>query len=181
MMAGSDHGCVELIPMKEFLYPTEAGSDQGKRGQGWFANMLSYWQESKCAHLCFPFQTFYPRTLPQSGDFWMYIYYRQGQTDIEYLRGKVEFRIHVVQWRDSKFAASDIHLQEFPGEERVWFLCDKAEQISQPNGDLLDLHDFEHVAGKKLPSTIRNSVAPVHCLAKNLQTVKSCPSGVRAQ
>ncbi len=156
--------------MGDFLYPTQADG-----GIEWFANMLADWKGSERQYLCFPFKTFRPRTLPVGGTFWLYMYYRQGDTDTERLRGKVKFRIHVSAWSESAFEGADIHTQNFGGDEKVWFLCDKAEEIGLSGGVLLGLDHFEHTERKQLFSTIRTSIAPISCLAESVQVVRKFP------
>ena len=156
--------------MSDFFYPTQADG-----GREWFADVLAEWQKSERQFLCFPFQKFRPRTLPVGGTFWLYMYYSRDKTDIEHLRGKVKLRIHVSAWSESAFEGEDIYTHRFAGDERVWFLCDKAEEITLPGGVLLDFDHFAHTEDKHLPSTIRNSIAPVICSAESVQVVRTFP------
>jgi hypothetical protein len=144
--------------MTAFFYPTQADNHRE-----WLDGLLADWRRSNRKYLCFPFHSFKPRTLPSRGDFWMYMYYRKNNTDIDELKGKVKFRVHVIQWRDTPFVAKDTHFIDFGGGETVWFLCDKAEEIRKVNGELLSLDDFSHRDEKQLYSTIRTSIAPVAC------------------
>lgn len=157
--------------MRAFFYPTQAHNHHE-----WFGDLLAEWHRSNKKYLCFPFMSFKPHTLPSRGDFWMYMYYRQKQTDIDELKGKVKFRVHVIQWSDTPFAAPDIHLIDFGGGETVWFLCDKAEEVRKRDGNLLTLDDFSHRDGKQLYSTIRTSIAPVVCTEKSVQTIVIYPT-----
>jgi hypothetical protein len=144
--------------MTEFIYPTRANRDDE-----WLREMLSDWRDSKKKYLCFSFARFKPHTLDGKSDFWMYMYYRKGRTDIERLKGVVEFRIHVIQCFDAALERPDTHTQNFDRDEKIWFHCDGAEEIRTSTGGLLTLASFEHTEGKQLPSTIRSSIAPVIC------------------
>ena len=156
--------------MSAFFYPTQAHNHHE-----WFGDLLAEWHRSSKKYLCFPFMSFKPHTLPSSGDFWMYMYYRRQQTGIDQLKGKVKFRVHVTRWRDTAFQAPDTHHIDFGGGETVWFLCDKAEEIRKPDGSLLTYYDFSHRDGKQLYSTIRSSIAPVVCNEKNVQPIGIYP------
>jgi hypothetical protein len=143
--------------MPDYLYPTQA--DDHKE---WVMEMLMAWRTSGLPYLQFPFMIFTAHTLRES-PFWMYMYYREANTDIDFLKGKVKVRIHVIDWSYQLHRRPDAHYVDFGGDETTWFLCDKAEKLR-----LLSLSDFEHVDpdtgardGKQLSSTIRSSIAPV--------------------
>ena len=157
--------------MEGFFYPTQADNRRE-----WFEDLLKEWQKGGKSRLCFPFANYIPHTLPLSGDFWMFMYYRQTATDIDALKGKVKYRIHVTQWGESEFKAPGIHECDFTnGGRAAWFLCDRAEEIRQADGTYLSIDDFSHRDGKQLFWAIRSSIAPVVYNEKNLLTVTVFP------
>ncbi len=152
--------------MPEYIYPTQADDSHE-----WVLDMVDAWKATGKRYFCFPFMTFKVHTLPDSGDFWLYMYYRINKTDIKHLKGKIKLRIHVIDWANDPFVRSEVDLHDFDGGETVWLLCDEAQEINEVSGRLLSLSDFEHIDhrtgspdGKKLSSTIRSSIAPVSCL-----------------
>jgi len=87
---------------------------------------------------------------------------------VTHLKGAVKFRVHVISCSNQVIERSDVHVKRFDGTETIWFLCDAAEEIEKSNGMVLRFHDFEHLEGKRLASTIRNSIAPVSRLNSKL-------------
>ena len=158
------------ISLPEFLYPTEAEADWD-----WLPEMLTAWRAKGKTHLCFPFKNTRPHTLPERGSFWMYMYYRKTITDIAHLKGAVRFRVHVLSTSSEKIDAPDVHIQDFGGAEKIWFLCDRVEEITKADGSLLVREDFVHTEGTDLPSTMRNSIPPVSCLVRDLVVRSSYP------
>ena len=157
--------------MTDFMYPTQADNNHE-----WFLAMLNGWQKSSSKYLCFPFFKYKPYTLPPDENFWMFMYYRESTTDIEYLKGKVKYRIHVVKLTEEVIRRPDVFDVNFGGRERVWFLCDRAEYVVKDNGNLLTLEDFEHQdKSKVLTPTMRSSIPPVSCTQTDLQIRKSWP------
>lgn len=156
--------------MNAFFYPTQANN-----GDEWFSSMLDDWRKSGKSQLCFPFFRFKPHTLPASDAFWMFMYYRQNDTDALSLQRKVKYRIHVTQCSGTLFPGADIHTHDFGGGETIWFLCDRAEEIRDKNGSYLSIDNFSHKDGKQLASAIRSSIAPIVFDEKNLLTVTVYP------
>ena len=140
----------------EYLYPTQAD-----HGREWVRDMLDEWKASGKRYLCFPFVKVHPRTLNDLPA-WMYMYYRVLDTEMAHLKGRIKFRIHVVDVafsanNNSPFAGGDLfHFRfEWNHDRTTWFRCDRAEQIQ-----LLAFNHFVHPAGKHLPSALRSSIAP---------------------
>ena len=149
------------VPMKETIYTTWA-----RRDNHWVNDMLEKWQKSGDHYLCFPRILFEVHTLPDT-PFWMYFYYAKARTDIPSLQGEIEFRVKVLSWRpDHKYSGNDIRVFRGNEDGRVWFLCDRFEEIVKNDGSLLSLSDFRHAYGKNLISTMRNSIPQVILEAK---------------
>jgi hypothetical protein len=102
------------------------------------------------------------------------MYDAEGLTDIPALKGKIEYRFHVNDWSGTRFSGEDIHL--FRGDEdgKVWFLCDRYQEIAKADASLISLRDFSHVDNKNLVSTMRNSIPPVLCGA-NIHVIEQYP------
>lgn len=147
--------------MNEYIYPTRANY-----GDEWLRNMLNDWINSGLPNVSFPWLKFYPRTLEVETDsFWMYMYYTGRITDIPRLRGKIEYRIHVIDWRITNFFEESVFNARSEDEDvKIWLKCDKFEEIRNKYDQLLALDDFKHPHNKKLSSAIRNTIAPVVCL-----------------
>lgn len=159
--------------MTAYLYPTNDDN-----GTEWFADLLVRWRESQKRYLCFPFKQFRPCTLPAQGvDFWMYMYYRVPATTSMRLKGKVKFRVHVLDWSYSEDLCDSATAYVFPFRDppKIWFRCDRAEEIATQRGELLTRYDFNHRDGKQLHSAIRSSIAPVVCTDGNIQVVRAYP------
>lgn len=155
--------------MKETIYTTWA-----KQRNHWVEEMLGGWRSSGKSYLCFPWILFNVHTLPKKS-FWMYLYYAQSRTNAPLLKGKIEFRVRVTSWRsDSAFTGDDIYSVRIDEVGKVWFLCNRYEEIVKENGELLSLTDFQHVNGKNLISTIRNSIPQV-ILQSNIKTIQYYP------
>jgi hypothetical protein len=152
----------------EYMYPTQA-----ENGTEWVRDMLNVWEKSGKAVLLFPFMGFHPRTLPAE-PFWLYMYYRERKTINPNLRGKIFFRIHVVDWNDNGFARDEAHYVDFGGNEKVWFKCDRFQEVRSKDGALLTLKDFVHAHNKCLPSTMRSSIPPVKSQTV-IRTIKQYP------
>lgn len=154
--------------MKEYIYTTWTQSENE-----WVKDMLSYWKKSKKAYLCFPWIKFRVRTLSEP-PFWLYMYYSEGLTDIPFLKGKVEFRLHIRDWSDTKYIGRDILLSRGNEDGKIWFLCDKYREITLEGNTLISLMDFRHIQYKNLISTMRNSIPPVICEAR-IRTIENYP------
>jgi hypothetical protein len=154
--------------MKEYIYTTWTRSHNQ-----WVKDMLASWRRSKKPYLCFPWIKFRVHTLPET-PFWLYMYYAEGLTDVPALKGKFEYRLHVNDWSGTRFSGEDIHL--FRGDEdgKVWFLCDRYQEIAKAAASLISLQDFSHVDNKNLTSTMRNSIPPVLCEV-NIRVIEQYP------
>jgi len=142
--------------MNETIYTTWARKDNH-----WVNDMLTGWQKSNKQYLCFPWIQFKVHTLPEP-PFWMYFYYAKGRTDIASLKGRIEYRVRVINWNpESKFAGNDVYLIRSDEDGTVWFLCDRYEEIRRLDGQSLYLADFNHAQGMNLISTMRNSIPQV--------------------
>lgn len=167
----------EYIYPAEYLYPAIGHTDD------WVHDMLIRWKESSQRYLCFPFLRFHVHTLPNQGEpFWLYMYYRMSMTNDPTLKGKVKFRVHVVNWDEDKFDASNVYVYDFPNFDQVderttWFKCDRIEEIRNRDNKLLSFHDFRHAHNKLLGSAMRSSIAPVICRSKIL-VIRSYPGAV---
>lgn len=150
--------------MKEYIYPTRAN-----RGDEWAREMFEAWESSRKPLLCFPWIRFNVHTLVRE-PFWMYLYYTERATDILDLQGKVEFRVRVIDWNRSRFQKDNIYQARYDENGKVWFLCNRYEEIRGERRNLIGLDDFTHAAGKNLASTIRNSIPPVICHSKIIVT-----------
>ena len=147
--------------MKETIYTTWA-----RRDNHWVSDMLEGWRKSGKPFLCFPWILFEVHTLPVT-PFWMYFYYARGRTDIPSLQGRVEFRVQGVSWHPNpKYSGNDTCVFRGYEDGKVWFLCDRFEEIVKNDGSLLSLSDFSHAYGKNLISTMRNSIPQVILEAK---------------
>lgn len=80
----------------------------------------------------------------------MYMYYRHDETDIKHLKKAAKYRIHAISHSAELIDRADVHVRDFGGDEKIWFLCDKAEQISKADTSLFSLYDFEHRDDKQL-------------------------------
>ncbi|HLE16228.1 MAG TPA: hypothetical protein VI776_15885 [Anaerolineales bacterium] len=146
--------------MKEYIYPTRANTDDE-----WARDMLNAWEKSRKPLLCFPWILFNVHTLVKE-PFWMYLYYTVRATDIPALQGKVEFRVRVIDWSLARFQQDSIYPARYEEDGKVWFLCERYEEIRNAHQQLLSLDDFAHATGKNLISTIRNSIPQVICHSK---------------
>jgi len=146
--------------MMEFIYPTRANI-----GDEWARNMLERWQDSGQSYLCFPWILTSVHALSQE-PFWMYLYYTLSASDVPALLGKVEYRVHVIGWQNTKYQGEDIYKARYEEDGKVWFLCDYFEEIRKWSGEMLGLEDVAHAHGKSLISTLRNSIPPVICHEK---------------
>jgi len=142
----------------EYRYPTQAD-----HGREWVRDMLDKWKASGKRYLCFAFVKFHPHTLNDLPA-WIYMYYRVLDTDVAHLKGRITFRIHVIDVafspnNNSPFAGDDnFHFRFGWNHDRTaWFRCDRAEQIQ-----LLALDSFTYPDEKHLPSALRSSIAPAH-------------------
>jgi hypothetical protein len=135
---------------------------------------LQGWSVGGEKFLAFPFSGFTPRTLPKGQDFWMYMYYREGLTEFAHLKRAVKYRVRVVACSESRFAMPDTCEVSWGGE-KMWFLCDKGEEIAKPSGALFTDADFRHADGKNLSSTMRTSIPPVERVGPDLRVVASYP------
>ena len=161
MVLGIDNSIIAGILMKETIYTTWA-----RRDNHWVSDMLEGWRKSGKPFLCFPWILFEVHTLPVA-PFWMYFYYARGRTDIPLLQGRVEFRVQVVSWHPNpKYSGNDTCVFRGYEDGKVWFLCDRFEEIVKNDGSLLSLSDFSHAYGKNLISTMRNSIPQVILEAK---------------
>jgi len=162
----------DMMKDLEYMYPTEYMYPAIGHTEDWVCDMLARWQKSSLRYLCFPFLRFHVHTLPARGEsFWLYMYYRMSKTDDPTLKGKIRFRVRVVDWDEDKFKASNVCVYNFPnfdqGDERtMWFKCDRIEEIKNKDDKLLSFHDFRHVHNKLLGSAMRSSIAPVICQSK---------------
>lgn len=93
----------------------------------------------------------------------MYLYYTEKETDIPNLQGKVEFRVGVIDWDLARFEQDGIYKARYNEDGKVWFLCDRYEEVRNVNQHMLNLGDFTHTDGKNLISTLRNSIPQVVC------------------
>jgi hypothetical protein len=140
----------------ETIYTTWARKDKH-----WVNEMLDGWRDTGEPYLCFPWIKFQVHTLPVP-PFWMYLYYAVGLTDISSLQGRVEYKVRVVSWQPNiPYRDGNIHIVRENEDGKVWFLCDRFEEVVKEGGELLSLSDFNHAYGKNLVSTIRNSIPQV--------------------
>jgi hypothetical protein len=146
--------------MKEYIYPTRANI-----GDEWARYMLEKWEESSLPLLCFPWILTSVHTLSRE-PFWMYLYYTLSASDIPALMGKIEYRVHVIAWQNTRYHGDNIYKARYDEDGKVWFLCDHFEEIRKWSGEMLGLEDFTHANGKNIVSTLRNSIPPVICHEK---------------
>ena len=71
-----------------------------------------------------------------------------------------------VDWNENEYARGDIYTYPTTLDGKVWFLCDKFEEVSRISGGMLAFEDFQHAEGKNLGSCLRNSIAPAICVPK---------------
>jgi hypothetical protein len=151
------------VMMIEFLYPT-------RYENGWIEDMISDWKKSNKPFMSFYFHKFYPRTLPPKPfePFWIYFYYSHERTERPHLSGKILYRVNILDYNESGyFNQTDVSIIRFSGVAKIWFKCDKFEEIKNANGALLNSDNFRHIdPNKKLLSTIRSSIAPVKRLSQ---------------
>ncbi len=146
----------------EYIYATSYNAERNRTE--WVYDMLAGWERTGKSRLCFSWVRSHPRKLPSPGEpFWLYIYYRKRQTNLPKLKGKVKIRVHVVNWGEEEFMGDSIHLHRHPEEGRVWFLCDRFEEVNNRAGGLLSFEDFAHAEGKDLGSAMRSSIPRVIC------------------
>ena len=141
--------------MAEYLYPTRTNS-----GDEWLKDMLDSWRGTGCRYLCFPWIKFRVHTI-RDQSFWLYMYYSQNRSDIPDLMGVIEYRLSIMEWGTSKYLGREIHVARGDEPGTIWFLADRYEKIRKAEGDLVGLDDFRHADGKRLGSSIRNSIPPV--------------------
>jgi hypothetical protein len=128
--------------------------------------MILEWQNSKRPMLSFAFYRFFPHGLPNE-PFWLYLYYSKSSSIDPYFQGKLRFRFQVITWNRLQFSRPDTYTFHPKNHEaKVWFLCDKYEEVSLVSGGMLAYEDFRHPSGKNLGSCLRNSIAPAICNAK---------------
>ena len=153
--------------MKEFLFPVEYVTH-------WDEEMIRNWMDSKKVLLAFAFNRFYPHELANE-PFWLYLYYTKGRTMDPYYQGKLRFRFHVIDWNKNMYIRDDTYTYPTTLDGKVWFLCDKYEEVSHKFGGMLAYADFRHPEGKNLGSCLRNSIAPAICVANNIKVKKQYP------
>ena len=141
--------------MAEYLYPTRTNS-----GDEWLKDMLDSWRGSDRRYLCFPWINFRVHTI-RDQSFWLYMYYSLNRSDIPDLIGVIEYRLSITEWRTSKYLGREIHVERDDEPGTIWFLADRYEKIRKAGGELVELRDFHHADGKRLRSTMRNSIPPV--------------------
>ncbi len=144
--------------MKEFLFPVEYINH-------WDEEMIQKWMDSKRPLLSFAFNRFFPHGLANE-PYWLYLYYTKSRTMEPYYQGKIRFRFHVIDWNENEYARADIYTYPTTLDGKVWFLCDKFEEVSRISGGMLAFEDFQHTEGKNLGSCLRNSIAPAICVPK---------------
>jgi len=144
--------------MNDYLFPVEYISH-------WDEEMILKWQNSTLPLLSFAFNRFFPHGLPDE-PFWLYLYYSKSRSMEPLYQGKLRFRFHVIAWNRNQFSGSDTYTYPTTLEGKVWFLCDKYEEISRISGGMLAYEDFHHPSGKSLGSCLRNSIAPAICDSK---------------
>jgi hypothetical protein len=142
--------------MKEFLFPVEYNTH-------WDEEMIQEWIDSKLPLLSFAFNRFLPHGLPDE-PFWLYLYYTKSSSKEPLYQGKLRFRFHVIDWSENKFSRSDIYTYPTTLDGKVWFLCQKYEEVSRLSGEKLAYEDFRHPEGKTLGSCLRSSIAPAICI-----------------
>ena len=159
--------------MLEFFYPTEPG---------WIELMWKNWKNSHLQHLSFPFLNSYPSRFPNSPyqRFWMYLYYSESSTQDATLKGTVQYRVRVIDHNRQSFPPKITHIhyhnniQQPSGNEKIWFLVDRIEEI-ECNNRLLEAKDFNHAdPSKRLLQAIVNSIAPCICNCK-IHTKRNYP------
>ena len=144
--------------MDSYLYPTN---------DGWLEPMLNDWKHSGLPRMAFPFFGFRVTTLPQDTvrPFWMYVYYTKRSTEDEALRGVVQFRVRVIRHSFEPIIDAGAHNRDYElqagDKEKVYFLIDLVEEVTNSAGEALRLADFVHRDGVKLSSAIYNSIAPI--------------------
>ena len=151
--------------MIEYLYPT-------RYEKGWIDKLVTDWMSSTKPFVSFYFEKSYPHTLPVKPfePFWMYFYYSHERTESPHLRGKIKYRFKILDYNETGyFNQGDVFIiscQNIP--TKVWFKCNKFEEIKNSNGAFLTSDNFKHQNPniKKLLSTIRSSIAPVKCLSQ---------------
>ena len=154
--------------MNEFIYTTWT-----QHQNEWVKKMLNGWEIKKKPFLCFPWIKFGVHTLTNES-FWMYFYYSPRETDIDRLKGKIEYRVLVSDWSESIFFGDDIHSVRDDEDGTAWFKCSLFQQVRKADSMLLSLSDFNHRDGKRLGSTMRNSIPPVIC-DKTIAVVRQYP------
>ena len=148
--------------MKEYLFPVEY-----KRGKPWDTQMIGLWVDSGLPYLTFAFNRFFPHSLSHE-TFWLYLYYTKSSSEDRQFQGKLRYRFQVIDWAEVPFDRLDTHL--FPSEldAKIWFWCNRFEEVTNIFGNMLAYEDFRHSEGKNLASCLRSSIAPVICAIKPL-------------
>lgn len=168
--------------MREYLYPSHPCND-------WFQiKVIEAWQTSEKPFFAFSFCWHTPNSLiinenshNDQQPFWLYIYYsdRKIREGIENkwcedkflpLAMQVEYRLRVLTFQhgnNNPFANIDTHNCSPCDDERIWFKCDRIEEIKKldQSGKLvnLHLHDFLHAMDSKkaVGQAMITSIAPV--------------------